>query len=213
MIFLASNQNKIWGNMDKFIKFCKKPLIIVAIILLTMCDIGLFIMMCIPNGKTYVYKYEVGNIEYTYKIELGDKYVMSHTYIDSNGKEINLQSSKKEQYDYVVSNGKLYLLDGVTDERFEVGEIESNKLSLNYNIEKNKDKTVLICKTNRVLSIIFSIGIFLGISLLAISFIVNYLDKKKLLKNDKADDETKVLNETKESQIENKNDVNKKENV
>lgn len=199
--------------MDKFKELCKKPLIIIALSLMGVCILASFIMMCIPNGKTYVYKYEEGTTQYVYKIQLGEKFVQTHIYYDANGKEINVNGSKVHEYDYDVYNGKLYLLDGITDEKIEIGKISSTKLTLNHNIEKDKDKTVLICKTNRVLSIIFSIGIFLGISLLAISFIVNYLDKKKLLKNDKADDETKVLNETKESQIENKNDVNKKENI
>ena len=45
--------------------------------------------------------------------------------------------SVDKEYDYEVSNGKLFLLDGFTDEKVEIGEINSRKMSLNYNIEKD----------------------------------------------------------------------------
>ena len=92
-----------------FKKFCKKPLIIIALTLMGVSLLGLFIMICIPKGKTYVYKYEVGTIQYEYKIELGDKFVESHTYIDENGTEYSLQTVKNKEYDYEINakDGKI----------------------------------------------------------------------------------------------------------
>ncbi|MBQ4542166.1 MAG: hypothetical protein IJA23_04890 [Clostridia bacterium] len=187
--------------MDKFRKLCKKPLIIVALSLMGACLLGWIVMLCIPHGKTYVYKYEVGTVQYTYKIELGDKFVETHTVADDSGKETNLKTAKDKEYEYEVSNGKLFLLDGFTDEKVEIGEINSRKLSLNYNIEKDGDNAVLYCSVNRALSIVFSIGIYFGVFLLAICITVNYIHKKQELLKEKAENIAEVQREKQEAEM------------
>ena len=182
-----------------FKKFCKKPLIIIALTLMGVSLLGLFIMICIPKGKTYVYKYEVGTIQYEYKIELGDKFVESHTYIDENGTEYSLQTVKNKEYDYEISSGKLYLLDGITDERVEVGDINSRKLVLNYNIEKNKEGAVLYCTVNRALFITFAVCLYFGVFLLAVACTVNYIHKKQELLKEKAENIAEVQREMQEA--------------
>ncbi len=183
-----------------FKKFCKKPLIIIALSMMGVCLLGMIIMMCIPKGKTYVYKYEIGTVQYTYKIELGDKYVLTHTFIDNNGIESNVNKTENKELDYELSNGKLYLLDGVTDEKVEIGEINSRKLSLNYNIEKNGDDAVLYCTVNRALFISFAVGIYFGVFLLVVALIVNYIHKKQDLLKEKMENIAEVQREKEEAE-------------
>lgn len=183
-----------------FKKFCKKPLIIIALSIMGVCLIGWMVMLFIPHGKTYVYKYEVGTVQYTYKIELSDKFVEKHTFIDETGKEYSMTTAKDKEIEYDISNGKLYLLDGVTDYKEEIGKINSRKLTLNYNIEKDKDEAVLYCPVNRALSIVFSVGIYFGIFLLAVSFTVNYVHKKQELLKEKAENIAEVQREMQEAE-------------
>ena len=187
--------------MDKFKNFCKKPLIIIALSMMGVCLLGMIIMLCIPKGKTYVYKYEIGVVQYTYKIELGDKFVEKHTVIDENGKESVLKTSTNKEYEYEVSNGKLYLLDGVTEEKIEIGEINSRKLTLNYNIEKGEDNAVLYCTVNRALMIVFAVVFYFGVFLLSVAIVVNYIHKKQDLLKEKMENIAEVQREAEEAKL------------
>ena len=88
------NQIKLEENMDKLKKLCKKPLLIMSSIMIGVFFLALLVMICIPNGKTYVYDYQKNNVHYTYKIVLGDKFVATHTYLDDNNNVLNVDNLK-----------------------------------------------------------------------------------------------------------------------
>lgn len=159
-------------------KFCKKPLFIISLALSFVFFASLIIMISIPNGKTYVYKYKEDGFDYTYQINLGDKYECTHTFIDENGNLNNADAIKQEKYDYKVKSGKLYLVNGKDDE-IEIAEINSRKLKLNFNIEDGKDSSVLVCKVNQSLFIGFAIGLCFGILLFVASCLVYLFDTMK----------------------------------
>lgn len=184
--------------MDKFKKFCKKPLLIISLSMVVVFLVALLVMLCIPKGKTYVCKYEVDKVQYTYTIKLGEKFVETHTYTDEKGNVLNVKTTKNQEYDYQVNNKELFLVDSVTEEKVKIGEINSRKLVLNYNIEKNAENTVLYCSVNRVLTNVFIVGLYFGIFLLSICIVVNYIHKQQDLQKEKAKNIAEVQKEMQE---------------
>lgn len=165
--------------MKKNIKnFCKKPLFIISLALISIFFISMIIMFCIPNGKTYVYKYKEDGFNYTYQINLDDKYVCSHTFIDENGNINNADYTRQLEYNYVVKNGKLYLVSE-NDIDIEIAEINSRKIKLNYGIRDGVTTTTLVCKINQALFIVFIVGFSLGVVMLMISGLFYNFDKTK----------------------------------
>ncbi len=181
--------------MDKFRKFCKKPLLIISSVMIGVFALALLVMLCIPKGKTYVYRYEKDKVQYTYTIELGKKFVETHTYTDENGNVVNVKSARTQEYDYKVDNKELFLVDTATEEKVKIGDITARKLILDYNLEEDIENPVLYCSVNRVLSNVFIVCLYFGIFLLAICIVVNYIHKKQDLQNEKAENIAEVQRE------------------
>lgn len=164
--------------MEKLKKFCQKPLFIISIALISVCFIAVIIMMCIPHGKRYVLNYEVNGVDFKYEIVLGDKYKQVHTYT-IDGKTYNVENADTKEYGYEVNDGELYIVDGgVSNQKVKIGNINSRRITLKYNILGDAEKTTLVCKVNRVLTNIFVVGLYVGIALCVASVIVICVDKK-----------------------------------
>ena len=160
--------------MDKFRKFCEKSLLIISSIMTATFVIALIVLACIPNGKVYDFRYNVEDASFVYEITLDKKYKVTHKY-SVDGYTYNVGDVSKKEFEYEVINGKLYLLDGITTERQEIGEINSKRLVLRENILGEDGGTVLYCETNRTLSIVFIMGALLGALLIALSVILKFL--------------------------------------
>ena len=173
--------------MDKFRKFCEKPLLIISSIMTAIFVIALVVLACIPNGKVYDFRYEIEDANFVYEVTLDKKYKVTHKYY-VDGYAYNVGDVSKHEFEYEVINGKLYLLDGVTTERQEIGEINSKKLILKENVLGEDGGTVLYCEINRTLSTFFIMGTTLGFILLATSIILrfahNHYDRQNLLNNE-----------------------------
>lgn len=167
---------------DKIKNFCKRPLLIISITLIVVFFALLITMICIPNGKTYVYNYKEDGFDYTYQINLDKKFSTYHTFIDENGNLNNADDTKKIEYNYAVKNGKLYLVSENSND-IEIAEINSRKIKLNYGIQDGKNTTTLICKTNQALFILFMIGFCCGVLMLLISGSIYIFDKTKDVTN------------------------------
>lgn len=165
--------------MEKFKKFCKKPLLIISTCIVAVFFVALIIMMIIPHGKVYDYTYEVNDVKYKYQITLEKKYSESHSYY-VDGKKYEVLGTDKKQYDYVVTGRELFIVDGGTSkEKQKIGSIDSTKLKLTYNVGGSEKMTTLTCKPNRILSNIFTVGFYFGISLCAVSATLICIDKRK----------------------------------
>jgi hypothetical protein len=164
--------------MNKFKNFCKKPLMIISICLMAVFFVAVVILICIPHGKVYVYNYEVEGIKYKYQIVLDDVYEVKHIeYVD--GKVYDVGDIDKKTYKYEVFNGDLYLFDGGTsNEKHKIAKIDSVKIVLNENILGEQGDTVLVCKSNKILSRIFLAGLYFGIVVFIVSVTVTCIDRK-----------------------------------
>lgn len=164
--------------MNKFKNFCKKPLMIISICLMAVFFVAVVILICTPHGKVYVYNYEVEGIKYKYQIVLDDVYEVKHIeYVD--GKFYDVGDIDKKTYKYEVFNGDLYLFDGGTsNEKHKIAKIDSVKIVLNENILGEQGDTVLVCKSNKILSRIFLVGLYFGIVVFIVSVTVTCIDRK-----------------------------------
>lgn len=159
--------------MDKFKNFCKKPLMIISIIIMCVFFISIFILLCIPKGKVYSYEYKVEDVNYRYEVELTEKYKTKHICI-IDGQEYNL--AKVEAFDYEVDAGKLYLLDGATSNRQEIAEINSRKLNLIGFQFGEENNSVLYCNVNCTLFYIFITGFVIGLIFFSVSLTLKLID-------------------------------------
>ena len=164
--------------MNKFKKFCQKPLLIASISLIAFCIIAIVVMICIPHGKVYKLSYEVDGTKFNYQIVLDDKYSAKHTYV-LNGKTYSVGDIDGIEYNYEVVDGELFILDGGTsNQKIKIGNIDSRKIVLEYNILGDDADSVLKCKVNTVLTTIFVVGLYSGIAFLVASIVVICLNKK-----------------------------------
>ena len=165
--------------MSKFRRFSEKPLFIISLGMIGDFLIAVIVMMCIPHGNTYIFSYEIKETRHEYKINLGEKYSEEHhMYID--GKEVPTADMRHDEYEYEIDNGVLYILDGGTSgEREKIGDINSRTITLTYCVmgEDNHD-TVLTCITNKTLTNIFVVGLYLGIFLLIIGIVLKFAHTK-----------------------------------
>lgn len=170
--------------MNKFKKFCQKPLFITALSMVAFFMVAVIVMICIPHGKVYKLSYEVDGVKFNYQITLGDKYTSKHTYT-LNGKTYNVGAVDEKEYDYEVIDRELFLLDGgVSNQKIKIGDIDSRKIVLEYNILGEEIDSKLTCKVNNVLTIIFVVGLYFSIAILVFSIVMITLEKKhKLNKN------------------------------
>lgn len=184
-------------------KFCKKPLLIISLAFVIIFFASLITMICIPNGKTYVYRYKEDGFDYTYQINLDKKFATYHTFIDENGNVNNADDIKQIEYNYAVKNGKLYLVSENNND-MEIAEINSRKIKLNYGIQDGKTTTTLVCKTNQVLFVIFIVGLCCGAVMLLVSGSIYIFDKAKDLTDLNNASETNNESKKSETQLENK---------
>ncbi len=161
--------------MNKFRKFCEKPLLTIAIILVAISILTNLVILIIPYGSHYEYNYKDNDASCTYEVFLQDKFTSDHTYI-LDDLLYDFDSSKPKKYDYEVDGGKLYLLDGVTSERQLIGDINSRKLILNYDVVGQDTNTVLTCKLNNTIMIIAVIFFFISIALMLFSILMRSLN-------------------------------------
>lgn len=166
--------------MIKFQKFIRKPLFVISVVLSTIFLLLTLLMLCIPHGKKYFYEYEIDGIKYEYEITLSDKFYVRHEFFE-DGVAYDAGSLSKQDYEYEVFNGHLYILDDSTDEKQDLGKITSSKIILNYNVDKDLNNTILICKVNNILTKTFASLFCFSTILLIIAIFVkskDFIEKK-----------------------------------
>lgn len=173
--------------MNKFKKIFEKPLLIASSIFIAVFIAAIVVMICIPHGNEYYFGYELEDTRHEYVIKIGEKYTEEH-HMFLNGEEIPVEDMRTSEYEYEIYNGELYVLDGgATKQREKVGDINSREIVLTYSVlgEANHN-TVLVCKTNRTLTNIFVMGLYISIFLLIISIMMiiihKHHDKKSMEK-------------------------------
>lgn len=187
--------------MNKFKKFCQKPLFITAISMVAFFIVAIIVMICIPHGKVYKLSYEIDGTKFNYEITLGNKYKSKHTYT-LNGETHNVGAIDGKEYDYEVIDGELFLLDGgVSNQKVKIGDIDSRKIILEYNILGEDVNSKLTCKVNNVLTIIFVVGLYFSIAILTFSAVMIALAKKHKLNENASKTKTEEKLET-EKQVE-----------
>lgn len=191
--------------MDRFRKFCEKPLFIISLCMTFIFTIALVIMMAIPHGKIYYFNYTIEDTNHYYEITLDEKYSEKHYYV-LDGESYDVEDMLDGEYEFEIDNGELYILDGgSTNQRQKVGEVNSRKIYLNRCVLGMEDHdTVLVCRVNTTLTNIFTMLLSLGIFLLVISIVMKYAhshhDKKLSYTND--NDSLKAIKAHKEMQKE-----------
>lgn len=114
--------------MEKFKKFCKKPLAITSICVIVACLLGIIIMSSIPYTES-TYEYSLGSLV-SIEIKVDDDEIT----ITSTA----LGTTTVVEYDCMIKNGKLLVQeDPRSDTYIEYGKIDAYKLVLKEAIDES----------------------------------------------------------------------------
>lgn len=157
---------------QKFINFCKRPLLIISSLLLIVFTIITIVQSCLPYIKTtYKGTYNITatiTVTSTYTLKDGVLEVKEET---NNNGTITTESFSK---DYYVNNGNIYVYEDSSNKFVKLGKISVFAITItdsSLNISYKNSSAIAL----RIVSIVF---ICISILLLSLSISLIYLNKK-----------------------------------
>lgn len=164
--------------MNKFVKFCKKPLCIIASILIVVFTALLVFISCQSHGSKYSYSLELFGIKVETCVEFKEDTLTYSSYI--NG-QINPEQ-EPVAIPYKITDGVLYTYPTDLNSPHRAGTINAYSLVLEQYDAEYPTETIsmsLTCGLNNALKIVSIVMIVLGGVLLTVSIIVIVSNKNK----------------------------------
>ncbi len=159
--------------MEKFKKFCKKPLLISSICIILAFMLGLIIMGCISHADA-TYTYNSSHLSIEMEID-EDEVTITST---------NFGVATVVEYDCLIKNGKLLVREDRSNTYIEYGTINAYKLVLKEAIDATDPSqgyvyTTLKCELTNTLRTINIVMIVVGALGVASSIVYILCEKKK----------------------------------